>query len=136
MMRALRNLFLRDVWLKLLALVIAILIWSTYRAEPFVEIGYLVPLEFRNIPESLEISGDIPTQVHVRVRGRSAVLRRLAPADLALTVDLTGRTAGESQLRLTGSEIEAPLGAEVVRIWPPEIRLNLMPRRAANEAPR
>lgn len=134
-MGALRNLFLRDARLKLLALLIAFLLWSTFRAEPPVEIGYLVPLEFRNIPESLELSGEIPTQVHVRVRGRSAVLRRLTPADLAVTVDLQGRAVGESVVRLTGSEIETPPGAEVVRIWPSEIHLSLVPRGVSNKAP-
>ncbi len=134
-MSALRNLFLRDTGLKLLALLIAFLMWSTFRAEPVVEIGYLVPLEFRNIPASLELSGEIPTQVHVRVRGRSAVLRRLTPADLAVTVDLQGSAAGESLMRLTGSEIQAPPGAEVVRVSPSEIHLSLVPRSASNRAP-
>lgn len=127
-MSAIRNLFLRDVGLKILALLIAFLVWSTFRAEPSVEIANLVPLEFRNIPVSLEISGDIPTQVRVRVRGRSAVLRRLTPADLAITVDLNGTGAGESLVRLTGSEIDAPPGAEVVRISPSEIHVRLVPR--------
>jgi YbbR domain-containing protein len=134
-MNALRNLFVRDAGLKIVALLIAFLVWSTFRAEPSVEIAFLVPLEFRNIPESLEISGDIPTQVHVRVRGRSAVLRPLAPADLAITVDLKGSAAGESVVRLTGKEIDVPPGAEVVRISPPEIHLRLVPREAPIQAP-
>jgi YbbR domain-containing protein len=134
-MSAIRNLFVRDAGLKIAALLIAFLVWSTFRAEPSVEIAYLAPLEFRNVPENLEISGDIPTQVRVRMRGRSAVLRRLTPADLAVTVDLTGSAAGESLIRLTGSEIDAPPGAEVVRVTPSEIRVRLVPRQAPNEAP-
>jgi YbbR domain-containing protein len=134
-MGAIRNLFLRDAGLKVIALVIAFLVWSTFRAEPSVEIAYLAPLEFRNVPENLEISGDIPTQVRVRVRGRSAVLRRLTPADLAVTVDLKGSAAGESVIRLTGSEIDAPPGAEVVRVTPSEIRVLLVPRQPPSESP-
>jgi len=134
-MKALRNLFVRDAGLKIVALLIAFLVWSTFRAEPSVEIAFQVPLEFRNIPDSLEISGEVPTQVRVRVRGRSAVLRPLTPADLAITVDLKGSTAGESVVRLTGDETDAPPGAEVVRISPPEIHLRLVPREASNQAP-
>jgi YbbR domain-containing protein len=135
-MSAIRHLFRRDAGLKIIALVIAFLVWSTFRAEPSVEIAYLAPLEFRNIPENLEISGDIPTQVRVRMRGRSAVLRRLTPADLAVTVDLKGSAAGESVIRLTGSEIDAPPGAEVVRVTPSEIRVLLVPRQPPSESPR
>lgn len=133
-MRVLRDLFVRDARLKIVALLIAFLVWSTFRAEPSVEIAYLVPLEFRNVPRDLEISGDIPTQVRVRVRGRSAVLRRLTPADLAISVDLKGSTAGESVVRLRGDEIDAPPGAEVVRILPSEILMSLVPRQAPHEA--
>jgi hypothetical protein len=125
----------RDAGLKFAALLIAFLVWSTFRAEPSVEIAYLVPLEFRNVPESLEISGDIPTQVRVRIRGRSAVLRRLTPADLAITVNLKGMPAGESLVHLTGSEIDAPPGAEVVRISPSEIHVLLAPREGPAVAP-
>ncbi len=135
-MKALRNLFVRDAGLKIVALLIAFLVWSTFRAEPSVEIAFLVPLEFRNIPENLDISGDIPTQVRVRVRGRSAVVRPLAPADLAITVDLKGTTAGESVVRLMGNEIEVPPGAEVVSISPPEIHLRLVPRETPDVVPK
>lgn len=135
MMNVLRNLFVRDAGLKIVALLIAVLVWSTFRSEPSVEIAYLVPLEFRNVPENLEISGDIPAQVRVRLRGRSAVLRPLAPADLAITVDLQGSTAGESVIRLKGDQIGVPPGTEVAGLSPAEIRVRLAPREAPTGAP-
>ena len=128
-MKALRNFLQRDLALKSLALVLAFLVWSTYRAEPFVEIAYLVPLEFRNIPENLEISGEITTVVRVRVRGRSAVLRQLTPADLAVRIDLKGGAAGEKVVFLTAAAIDTPPGSEVVRVTPSEIHLQLSPRQ-------
>jgi YbbR-like protein len=128
-MKALRNFLQRDLALKSLALVLAFLVWSTYRAEPFVEIAYLVPLEFRNIPGNLEITGEIPTVVRVRVRGRSAALRQLTPADLAVSVDLKGGVAGEKVVFLTAGAIDTPPGSEVVRVTPSEIHLQLSPRQ-------
>lgn len=127
-MSFLRNWVLHNWHLKLIALVISFLLWAGYTSEPFVEVGYNVPIEFFNIPSNLEISGDVPSQVHVRIRGRSIVLRRLTPADLAISVDLTGATDGPTLVRITPSQLHLPLAAELVRVTPPEIRLQLVQR--------
>src|SRR5262249_39699550 len=117
--------------LKLLALALSYLLWTTYTAEPASEVGYLVPLEFRNVPADLEISGDLPTLVHVRVRGRSGLLRRIVPADLSVAVDLSGQAPGESSIYLTSAQVSAPFGATVVSITPSELQLRLIPRHPA-----
>src|SRR5207245_11130390 len=92
----LRRWMLHNWWLKLLALALSFLLWATYTAEPIAEQAYVVPLEFTRIPGDLEISNEVPAQVHVRVRGRSALLRRLTPADLGVSVDLSSGRPGES----------------------------------------
>jgi len=124
-----RKWVLHNWTLKLLALVVSFLLWAAYTAEPFVEVGYVVPLEYLNIPTQLELAGEVQTHVRVYVRGRSAVLRRLSPADLAIQVDLTGTVPGESLVRITSRHIDVPLGLEVVRIIPSEIRVRLMEHR-------
>ena len=73
--------------------------WATYTAEPYAEVGFLVPLEFTTMPPQLEISGDVPTAVHVRVRGRSALLRRMVPADLNLRLDMKDGKQGTTTMR-------------------------------------
>src|SRR5712692_2036433 len=110
-MRFLREWVLSNWGLKLLALAISFLLWATYTSAPPAEMGYLVPLEFNNISRELEISGDVPTQVHVRLRGRSALLRRLTP--------------------LTPEQIATPYGATVVRLTPSQVRVLLVPRPAS-----
>ncbi len=130
-MRLLRERVLSNWGLKLLALALSFMLWTTYTAPPLAEVGYLVPLEFNNIPRELEISGEVPTQAHVRVRGRSALLRRLTPADLGITVDLSGRPAGETFIPLTPEQVATPYGASVVRLAPSQVRVLLVPRRAS-----
>jgi len=134
-MHFLREWVLNNWSLKLLALAISFLLWTTYTAEPFSEVGYLVPLEFRNVPANLEISGDVPTQAHLRVRGRSGLLRRLIPADLSIAVDLSGRPAGETLVQLTPDQVTVPYGVTVVGIIPTEIRILLGPRHAVHSRP-
>lgn len=130
-MRFLREWVLKNWSLKLLALAISFLLWTTYTAEPFSEVGYVVPLEFRSVPPNLEIAGDVPTQVHLRVRGRSGLLRRFTPADFSIAVDLSGRPAGETLVPLTPDQVTVPYGATVVSIAPSEVRVPLVPRRTA-----
>ena len=131
MLRFLREWVLNNWGLKLLALAISFLLWTTYTSEPFSEVGYLVPLEFRNIPSNLEISGDVATQVHLRLRGRSGLLRRLTPADLSIAVDLSGRPAGETLIHLAPDQVRVPYGATVVSIAPSDARVLLVARRTA-----
>lgn len=126
-----REWVLKNWFLKLLALAISFLLWTTYMAEPFTEVSFIVPLEIRDVPDELEISGDVPTQIRVRVRGRAALLRRLAPADLAIGVSLGNAQPGEMLIQLTPNKVEAPYGATVVRIAPSQVRVLLVKRRAA-----
>lgn len=128
-MHFLREWVSNDWGLKLLALALSLLLWTTYKAEPASEVGYLVPLEFSGISGDLEISGDPPTQVQVRVRGRSALLRRLSRSDLSIDVDLTGHRASEMLIHLTPDLVAAPFGVTVVRITPSQVRVLLVPRR-------
>jgi hypothetical protein len=126
--RLLRKYVLANAGLKLLALGISFFLWATYTAEPFAEVGFQVPLEFTTMPTQLEISGDIPTVVHVRVRGRSALLRRMIAADLNLRLDLKDGKEGMSSLRITPGMVGAPFGATVVEVSPEEIHVTLVPR--------
>ena len=126
----LRKYILADAGLKLLAVAISFLLWSTYTAEPYAEVGFQVPLEFTTMPPQLEISGDIPTVAHIRVRGRSALLRRMVPADLNLRLDMKDGKEGTTTLHLTPEMVGAPFGTSVVQVAPTEIHVTLVPRRA------
>lgn len=128
MVRFLRKYVFANAGLKLLALGISFFLWATYTAEPFAEVGFQVPLEFTNMPAQLEISGDMPTTARVRVRGRSALLRRMVPADLNLLLDLNGEKEGTSTLRITPDMVGAPFGSTVVEVSPAEIHVTLVPR--------
>jgi hypothetical protein len=125
-MRFLRKYVLANAGLKILALGVSVLLWTTYTSEPFAEVGFQVPLEFTSIPSQLEISGDVPTSVHVRVRGRSVLLRRLTPADLSIRIDLKDGTEGDSLVRITPDMIGAPYGANVVRVSPSQFHVSLV----------
>ena len=129
-MNFLRKYIFANAGLKLLALAISFLLWATYTAEPYAEVGFQVPLEFTTMPPHLEMSGDVPTLAHIRVRGRSALLRRMIPADLNLRLDMKDRKQGTATLQITPEMVGAPYGATVVQVAPSEIHVTLVPRHA------
>lgn len=121
--------------LKLLALALSFLLWAAYTSEPVVEVGYQVPLEIVSIPRDLEVSNDVPAQIYVRLRGRSALLRHITPADVDVHADLSHAQVGDMVLDLTGDAVRAPYGAHVVRITPSRIHLVLTPRHTGRASP-
>jgi len=129
-MNFVREWVLHNWGLKLIALGLSFLLWAAVTNEAPVEVGYAVPLEFRNLPSGLELSSDVPTQVHVRVRGRSTLLRRLTPADLTISVDMSDAQPGEMLIHLSPEHVDIPYGAELVRIAPSEIRVRVVVRVA------
>jgi YbbR domain-containing protein len=126
--RFLRKYIFANAGLKLLALGVSFLLWATYTSEPFAEVGFQVPIEFTSMPPHLEMSGDVPTSVHVRVRGRSAFLRRMISADLNLRVDMKDAKEGTASLGITPEMVGAPYGASVVQVSPSDIHVTLVQR--------
>jgi len=126
----LRKYVFANAGLKILALAISFTLWATYTAEPYAEVGFQVPLEFTTMPPQLEMSGDVPTVMHVRVRGRSALLRRMVPSDLNLRLDMKDMKQGTITLQVTPQMVGAPYGATVVQVAPSEIHVTLVPRHA------
>jgi YbbR domain-containing protein len=128
MLGFLRKYVFANAGMKLVALAISFLLWATYTSEPFAEVGFQVPLEFTSMPSQLEITGDVPIAVRVRVRGRSALLRRMVAADLSLRMDLKNSQEGTTLLGITPQMVGAPFGATVVQVSPSQIRVTLVPR--------
>lgn len=124
----LKQVLLHNWWLKLASLGLAYVLWVVVTQAPPVEVGLTVPLELRNVPENLLVAGEIPSRVHLRVRGPEGQLRMLEPEEVGVAVDLTGATPGNHSFRLEAANVELPPGVEVVRIIPNEVRLELAPR--------
>jgi hypothetical protein len=125
-MRLLRRIFLQHTGLKISALIIATALWVAYNSGPIVETGYGAPLRLVNIPAGLQVAGEVPTAVLLRLRGRLARLRRVDPAELSVSADCSQARAGRQVVRLAPNLISVPYGADVVSITPPQIEISLV----------
>jgi YbbR domain-containing protein len=115
----------RHFGLKVLAIALAALLWLTVAGEHEVERTLRVPLEFRNKPDGLEIVGDPPSMVDVRLRGSSALLSRLQPGEVVTMLDLSLARPGSRLFHLRTDEVRVPYGAKVAQVAPGTLSLVL-----------
>lgn len=115
----------RQLGLKALAVALASVLWLSVAGEHVVERILRVPLEFRNIPEALEIVGNAPDSVDVRLRGSSAVLSRLQAGEIVAVLDLSSARPGSRLFHIRSDEVRAPFGVEVSQVVPSTLALEL-----------
>lgn len=108
---------------KVLSLAAAVFLWMTVSGEETVERGLRVPLELQQFPAGMEISGEWPTTVDIRLRGGSTTLSRLAPGDVIAELDLRSARPGQRVFPLTPEQVRAPFGVSVVQVTPSAIAM-------------
>lgn len=140
MIGLLRDLILRDFWLKLFSLALAVLIWLTVsfaikkEGSPVVSLT-LVPEErtFSNLPVMvMSAAADVrnikvrPDTVEVTVRGDAKIIRELRGKDIRVMVDLTGiETAQDLKKRI---EVTTLAGISLVRVVPEHVQVMFPPK--------
>lgn len=110
---------LRNIGLKVVSIALAALLWLAVAGEQIVERALRIPLEFTNLPSHMELVGEPTNVVDVRVRGSSGALSRIAAGELVAVLDLRSARPGSQRLfHLTGADVRAPFGVEVVQVTP------------------
>ncbi|SPE56932.1 exported hypothetical protein [Verrucomicrobia bacterium] len=134
MIAFLRDLFLKDFWLKLFSLALAILIWLTVSFAIHKEnlpaplsISPLTERTLFNLPVLVvSAAADVqefrvdPNVVAVTVQGDSKLLDTLQSKDIRALVDLTGKPAPDGKLRAP-IEVSTPAGVSHVKVVPPDV---------------
>jgi YbbR domain-containing protein len=111
----------RNLGLKALSICIAALLWLVVGGEGVVERVLRAPVEFQNLPASLELVGDLPDTVEVRVRGSSGALSRLGPGDMSTVLDLRTASPGRRLFHLTPGQVRVPYGVSAVLVAPSSV---------------
>ena len=124
-LRSLKHWFTHNWYLKLISLILAAMLWMLIATETSSEIGMEVPLEYRNIPPQLEITGDTTNMVQIRLRGPSNVIRDISAKEVSTTIDLSKMRPGEKIVPLSPQNVQAPFGADVIRVNPSSVRFSL-----------
>jgi YbbR domain-containing protein len=125
---------MKDLPLKLLALVLASAVWvvvSAPRRERVREQTFPASVALVSVPRDVVITTPIPEAVDVRLRGRVSDMRQVASQRLEVPVDLSWMqsSAGEVEITLRTHAINVDPSIEVVSIEPNKFRFRVEPLR-------
>ena len=124
---------------KLLSLAIAVVVWGLVANEPELSTFATAGLEFKNLPEELEISSDPVSTVKLELKGPSGVLRELGQgAQPQVILDMSATQTGEHTFAIASANVKLPRGIELVRSIPPQVRFRFERRatRSVKVTPR
>jgi YbbR domain-containing protein len=117
------KLLTRNLGWKLLSLAIAVTLWILAAREPEVATSLSIPIEFKKIPDDLDVGGNLPDRVRLEVRGPSGRLSRDNLADAAVVLDLSDARAGERTYTIRSSNVSLPFGVVFYRAVPSQVTL-------------
>jgi hypothetical protein len=124
------GLVLKNIGWKLLALAMALIIWGLVYSEPELSTFTTVRLEYKNLPEELEISSEPVSTVVLELRGPSGELRGVGESIRPTVVlDMSDARAGERTYRIGDGNVRLARGVHLVRSIPAEVRYRFEPRR-------
>ncbi|MGD0498298.1 MAG: CdaR family protein [Bryobacteraceae bacterium] len=132
------NLIFHNFGWKLLALAIAVVIWASVVGEPELATSVPVLMEYKNLPDDLEISGVEPASnsVTLEIRGPSGVLSGLGEkgeSRPAVVLDMSAVRPGACTYMIGDGNVRLAHGLRLVRAIPSETRFEFE-RRATRLA--
>lgn len=120
-----KDILLKNSGLKIASLIFAVILWFFVVSRGKSEVNFEIPLEFKNIPSSMELTGEVVKSIDVRVQGQEGALHNLRSHQINAYIDLSGAREGESAYYITQSNINVPMDAKVSKVSPSTIKVRL-----------
>jgi YbbR domain-containing protein len=125
-MKRFKEILFENRSLKLMALLLALLLWLFVRAEPGPVRVVAVPLEVQ-LSRNMEITNERPSTVEVTMRGAAFSTMWFSQPLPTCIINLTGAAEGEHVVNLTPENIRIPKGTgiDILQVNPARVRLVL-----------
>ena len=118
-----------NFWFKIVALVMALLLWFHVATEKVYEYTKSFPVKISNFPKELILSEAVSQEVQVKIRGKGKELLKLLLTEKRnLQIDIKDFKAGESDYTFKPQEIPIPEGLDLKVdeiVSPKSIKINL-----------
>lgn len=129
------RIFTENIIAKIFAVLIASLLWVALVDEPELIETVTVPVEYRNLSSSLDLSPDAPGQIQLQVRGSRSRLNDVSPERTNIVLDLAAMSQPSSRtFTIQESSINLPPTVTLIRAMPSQLRVKLE-RRIYKELP-
>src|SRR5262245_13244510 len=109
--------------LKVLSIALATLVWWMVAGQREAERSLRAPLEFRSIPDQLELVGEPTSLVDVRLRGTTGALAQLQTSEVVAVLDLKGARPGRRLFHILPGDVSVPTGIKVLQVTPATLSL-------------
>jgi len=120
---------------KLLSLAGAVVLWISVASEPELATLHSTPVQYKSLPNDLEISSNFVDNVALEMRGPSGRLRDLRETRTAVVLDFSSvHQPGERTFTIDESNVTLPRGIQLVRAIPAQLRFRFE-RRVARKVP-
>jgi uncharacterized protein (TIGR00159 family) len=117
---------LKTNWeLKILSVLTAVFLWIVIVGPQRSELGMTAPIQYTNLPGSMEITGKWMDRIDVRIRGSESGLANLKPGSVRAVVDLSNVIPGLNYFRITTKNLQVPPGITISEIRPSDLHLNI-----------
>src|SRR5271170_4887649 len=121
-----KHFFLRNLGLRVLAILIAMGLWIFVNAgQHEAQTNLLVPVEYRGLPSGLMLVNRRPDFVSVSISGPRTLLSLLDASRLAVPIDLRGITPGQNEFKIAPDMFRIPRQTTIDRILPSQITLDV-----------
>jgi diadenylate cyclase len=130
----LKKLF-KNIPIKVLFLLLVCLLWIFVIGVRQGEVSFNIPIEYYSMPQNLEIVGEPPKEVNVRVKGSQRLLSSVKPDYVRVQVNLSNAHKGTNQIALSEASITTRPGITITNLYPRNIKLVLSPVSDSNKKP-
>lgn len=127
------DIFTSNLGWKLLSLAAAVALWVSVASEPELATLRTVPVEYKGVPDDLEISSNFVEDVVLEMRGPSGRLRDMRDARPAVVLDFSSvHLPGERTFTIDSSNASLPRGIQLIRSIPEQLRFKFERRVTRN----
>ena len=127
MIRVLLHILFRNWLLKLVAFILALVVWLILVPQDKVlsRKTLPIPLELESIPAGMEVVQKPPSTIEVTLRAPKRLLPQITATNVAVRLDLSRASIYQQEYPLNKEMVSAPPGAEVVDITPNKVQVRL-----------
>ena len=112
-MNVLRGWLLDNLGIKLVALLLALLVYLNVYTDRPATLIVSFPLQIAELPDSLSLSGPVPSAVQAELRGTGKQLIRMRLTEPPVRLSLAGVGTGRYERALTSADLPLPSDVEI-----------------------
>ena len=115
----------RNLWLKIAAVVLAIIMWFLVITRGHATISLEVPVNFKTTSAGLTVSKNAQHSVTVTASGHERFMRNLSPSEIRINPVIEGLDKGTHMIRINLSDIDLPTPLKVVSVTPSTLSVTI-----------